>query len=321
VVTVAQEWQDETHQLKFLFGEYCCFRVSFKAAELAVHPLRLGSSLDETTASVLPVLRRHGAVAIPAHPIVGAPAWLKVTPRYVRYIAATGPYHVVELGSSFDEYLQNKARRHRHELRRKLRRFVERSEGAIDLRSYRSVSEAREFFAVAASVSVKTYQHRLLAVGLPPTPETRAELLARAARDGMRGYALFHRGAAIAYGFAKVSEDYLRFVHIGYDPAFADWSPGIVLVHEALRRAWAERRFALVDFGAGEAQYKRAFSTGTISCATVFIFGRHARRLALVVSHRTATAVSDRCGSVLDRFGVKQQVKRYLRGRAVHERS
>jgi CelD/BcsL family acetyltransferase involved in cellulose biosynthesis len=314
-VIPAEEWEETTHHLKFLFGEYCFYRASFVAAEIKTHPTRLSSSLNESAAAALPLLRCCSAVAFPAYPVSEAPAWLAVSRDYLRYVAATGTYHFIELAGSFDEYMRRMARRHRHEWQRKLRRFAARG-GGIGVRCYSTLAEADGFFALAAAISAKTYQHRLLGVGLPPTAAARDDLLARAKRNAMRGYVLFHRGAAIAYGLAAVTGDCLSFVHIGYDPAFADLSPGNILIYEALRAAFTEKRFALLDFGAGEAQYKRALATGSLTCATVFLFRPTAGRFLTAAAHHACRIVADGGTQLLDRLGAKERIKRHFRTRA-----
>jgi CelD/BcsL family acetyltransferase involved in cellulose biosynthesis len=220
--------------------------------------------------------------------------------------------YFIEPGNSFEEYLQQMRYKHRHELLRKRKRIAEHS-GGIDLRTYRSLPEARAFYRLAGAVSRKTYQRRLLDVGLPETAAFQAELLARAERDTMRGYLLFHDGIPIAYGYCVVNGDCLRFKHIGYDPAYRDWSAGNVLIAEALRCAIGENRFAIIDFGSGEAQYKRTFATGSLRCATVFFFRPTLRRLVTVAAHRACTIASDVCASVADRIGIKQRLKRHAR--------
>jgi CelD/BcsL family acetyltransferase involved in cellulose biosynthesis len=315
VVIAGDDWEDATHHIKLIFGEYCFYRFSFTASELKKHPARLTAPLAETTIDVLPVLDRHGAVVIPAHPVAEPPRRVQVARTHLQYVAAESIYHFIEVGSSFEEYLRRLPRKHRHDWQRKQRRFSERSGGAVDMRCYRSVAETRTFFALAASLSARTYQHRLLGVGLPQTDAAAAELEARAQRDAIRGYVLFYRGTAIAYALASVADDWLQFAHIGYDPSFADWSPGSVLVYEAMRAAFAERRFALLDFGAGEAQFKRAWATRSLPCATVFVFRPTVRTLTLVAAHRACTEASDRCVRVLDRVGAKHRLKRYFRKR------
>jgi CelD/BcsL family acetyltransferase involved in cellulose biosynthesis len=314
-VTAIQEWDESFHRLKFVFGEYCFYTARFEAAELTTHVSRLNISLKEITASAVPLLERYGAVAIPAHPICADPEWLMITRNYLRYVPTVTDYYFIDSDMSFDEYVRRMPRKARHELRRKLRRFVTHSGGKVDLRTYRTLPEAQMFVGFAWAVSRKTYQHRLLDVGLPDSAQFRAELLERASRDAMRGYVLFHQDTAIAYAYSTAKGDCLQFHSIGYDPSWRDLSPGIVLMYEALHSAMGERRFAIIDFGFGEARYKREFATGSLRCATTFFFRRTTRHLATILAHRACIVTSDCFATLANRLGIKTRLKQYFRTR------
>jgi CelD/BcsL family acetyltransferase involved in cellulose biosynthesis len=141
-------------------------------------------------------------------------------------------------------------------------------------------------------------------------------LRAQAERDAVRGYLLFIGGAAVAYAYGTICVDCLRFRYIGLDPAFAELPPGIVLIYRALGEAIGEARFSLIDFGSGEAQYKRIFATGSVRSATVFLFRPTFRHLTTVAAHYACTATSDGCSALLARLGFKERVKRYFRARS-----
>lgn len=125
----ATEWDHAFHQLKFVFGEYCFHTARFEAVELTTHVSRLDASLEETTASAVPLLERYGVVVIPAHPICADPKSLTITRDYLRYVATPTVHYFINSVTQFDEYLSRMPRKSRHEIRRKLRRFVEHSGG------------------------------------------------------------------------------------------------------------------------------------------------------------------------------------------------
>ena len=312
----AFEWLPARRSLRFTFGEYCFHETWCEGLELLTHVTRIKTSLDETTAAIVPLLQHHAAMILPSFPVSARPAPLDLTRRYLRYTLATDNHYYIELDrSSFDEYLRGLSRHHRHEIQRKLRRYLQASGEAIEFRRYSTPQEARKFYALARPLSAKTYQDRLLARGLPDADAFRAELDEHAARGTMRGYLLFHREQPIAFGYCTAVDDCLRFAFTGYDPALAAWSPGIVLVHEMVRSLAGEGRFAVLDFGSGEAQYKRLFATASQLCATVFFFQPTLGHLIKVLAHRCCIAGSDRCAAAAARLGIKARLKRLLRAR------
>jgi hypothetical protein len=310
------EWLPVGRSLLFSFGGYCFRETKFECLELLAHVTQIKRSLDDTTAAIGPLLQNHAAISLPSHPVSEPPSPLKLTRQFIRYTLATNNHYYIEFDGSFDDYLRRMTRQHRHEIQRKLRRYVGVSGGAIDLRRYSGPEAVRVFYPLARALSAKTYQDRLLGLGLPDTNTFRGELRKHAERETMRGYLLFHSDQPIAFGYCASIGNCLRFVFTGYDPAFASWSPGIVLVHEMVRSAAAEGRFTVLDFGPGEAQYKRLFATASRLCATLFFFRPTLSHFLKVAAHRGCIAASDGCAATAGRLGLKERLKRNLRARA-----
>ena len=89
--------------------------------------------------------------------------------------------------------------------------------------------------------------------------------------DQVRGWLLFVDGRPISYLYAPAEGDTLIYAYLGYDPDFADFSPGTVLQLEAMRQLMEEGRFRLFDFTEGEGQHKRQFATGGVDCVDLLL--------------------------------------------------
>jgi len=192
------------------------------------------------------------------------------------------PHHYADLGLGYEAYLATFSAKTRSSLKRKARKLADRSGGTLDVRVYRTPAELAEFFADARAVSALTYQEKLLDAGLP---EDLAEMQALAARDQVRAFLLFVDGRAVAYLYAPGEGATLRYEHLGYDPAFGEWSVGSVLQLEAMRLLMEEGRFRWFDFTEGDGQHKRAFATGSIPSVDLLLlrptFGNVAAASAL----------------------------------------
>lgn len=186
-----------------------------------------------------------------------------VRQRYRRSYAA--------LDGGFEAWLGGLSAKSRSTLKRKVRRLAERSGGALDLRQYRSPAEVDDFHRHARAVSATTYQERLLDAGLPGGAEALDRMRWLAERDLMRGWVLFVDGRPASYLYAPAEGDTLLYSHLGYDPAYAELSPGTVLQFEAMRQLMEEGRFALFDFTEGEGQHKLQFGTGTVECVDLLL--------------------------------------------------
>jgi CelD/BcsL family acetyltransferase involved in cellulose biosynthesis len=186
-----------------------------------------------------------------------------VRQRYRRWFA--------NLDQSFDSYLAGFSAKSRSTLKRKVRKFAERSGGALDLRCYRTPAAIDEFHRHARAVSAVSYQERLLDYGLPDGEAAVAQMRELAACDAMRGWILFLDGRPASYLYAPSEGATLIYAYLGYDPEFADLSPGAVLQVEAMRQLMEERRFRLFDFTEGEGQHKKLFATGEAECVDLLL--------------------------------------------------
>jgi CelD/BcsL family acetyltransferase involved in cellulose biosynthesis len=186
-----------------------------------------------------------------------------VRQRYQRFYA--------RLDDGFDAYLAGFSAKSRSTLKRKVRKLSDRSGGDLDLRCYRTAEEMDEFHRQARIVSARSYQERLLASGLPEGDAARAEMRALASRDAARGWILYLDERPISYLYAPADGTTLIYAYLGYDPDFADLSPGTVLQFEAMRQLMEEKRFRLFDFTEGEGQHKRLFSTGEVGCLDLLL--------------------------------------------------
>lgn len=245
------------------------FRVG--ARTLASVPRRLvrgALSLDDVLAGGAPVLPPLGdadgylvtslpealAQTVARNGLIGG-----VRQRYVRY-------HT-DLTIGADAWLAGLSSGARATIKRKRKRLVEASGGALDIRRYRMPDEIAAFHPLARAVSETTYQERLLGAGLP---DGMTELIALGSADRLRAWLMFVEERPVAYLCCSAQGTALRYDHVGHDPGFAHLSPGSVLMVEALRDLFADR-FAAFDFTEGEGQHKRQFATGGTACVDLLL--------------------------------------------------
>ena len=65
----ALDWVPARRSLMFTFGGYCFREAWFEGLELLTHFTQIKTSLDETTATIVPLLQRHAAIFVPSHPV------------------------------------------------------------------------------------------------------------------------------------------------------------------------------------------------------------------------------------------------------------
>lgn len=235
---------------------------------------------------------------------------------YIRYIPQRFHRHYIDLTGSMDDYAATFSGKTRSTLRRKIRKFAELDSDRIDWRAYQTPAEMMDFYDLARRISVKTYQERLLDAGLPESEDFRAGMMRLAEAGRVRAYLLFLKGEPVSYLYLPVEEDRLIYAYLGYDPEHARHSPGTVLQWLAVEALFAEGGFRYFDFTEGQGAHKELFGTNSLFCANVFFLKDTARNRRLVRLHRMLTGLSDKMVAFLDRLGVKQTIKKWLRARA-----
>ena len=242
-------------------------------------------SLEEALAGEPPALPplaadEHGYL-VTALPSDLAGAIGRSHPELKAFVRQSYVRSYARLDQGFDEYFAGFSAKSRSTLRRKQRKLAERSGGTLDLRCYRREAEIDSFHRLARAVSARTYQERRLDAGLPDGPEALAGMQALARRGQMRGWLLFVEERPISYLYAPAEGPTLIYAYLGYDPDFADFSPGTVLQLQAMRQLMDEGDFRLFDFTEGEGRHKRQFATGGVECVDLLMIKRSGANLAV----------------------------------------
>ena len=223
------------------------------------------------------------------------------------------PRYFIDMAGGFEHYLGSFSGKTRSTLARKSRRLEAAAGGVLDVRAYRTPSEIAGFLDLAGPLSERTYQERLLGAGLPRDAASRAEAAALAGADRLRAFLLFINGRPASYLWLTARNGVLRYDYLGYDPAFADLSPGTVLQMEALRRLFAEATFSHFDFTEGAGAHKRLFATGSIECASLLALRPTPSNRLLLWSAGSFDRAVAAAATLADRAGVASAAKRMLR--------
>lgn len=234
----------------------------------------------------------------------------------VRYVPQRFTRYYIDLSDSWEAYLKHFSSKTRSTLRRKARRFAELSGGEIEWREYRTADEMKTFYNLAREVSAKTYQERLLHVGLPEGDAFEAHIRDLAEQGKALGYLLFIDGEPVSYLYLPVSGDTVLYAHLGYDPALSKHSPGTVLMWVALERLFADPGFRYFDFMEGESEHKKLFSDHELKCADVYFLKSTLANNFWLKVHSALGRISNTLGALLTRLRLKRFVKNLVRSLA-----
>jgi len=311
---VHHEWEEINGQLPFYFGEFRLYSKQLRV--LAYIGPFLNSSIEEFNARDLFLKHPVGidAIHIPSVPTTHKWKRISFSDGIIIYVPATFPRYVISLKSTFEEYLaKNFNAKRRHNLLATVRKFAQLSEGLIDFREYATPNAMTEFHRLARQISELTYQERLLVVGIPDDPNFVSHLKLLAQNGTLRGYILFSNAIPVAFAYCSLHETMVTYEKTGFDPAYAQWSPGIVLLYHILKKLFSENVFTTFDFGTGEALYKSLFSTSAVSCADIYFFRRRCTTFPLLLAHSTLIYSSSLIVAILNILGLKRRLKMFFR--------
>jgi hypothetical protein len=160
--------------------------------------------------------------------------------RYIR--------HWADLAAGFAPYWQAISADTRASVTRNTAKIAGVSGGALDVRRFHNPDELTHFHDVARRISLRTCQERVLGRGMPDDATFLRRMYTDAAAGLARGWLLYIAGEPAAYLYATIDAGTAIHRQAACDPAFADLTPSVVLLLEALRDLFGERGPKRFDF-------------------------------------------------------------------------
>lgn len=217
--------------------------------------------------------------------------------------------HVPE---TFADYLQARSAKTRSNVQRYSRRLESRfGDGAV-LRVFQSPDELPELDRDTRAVYEKTYQHGLGA-GYSDTGLGVALRRLAAERGWLRAFVLYLDGAPAAFWHGTLYRRIFYTGPTGYDPAHKDLRLGTYVLAKMVDSLCGKAD--LVDFGLGDAEYKRHLGDESWEEEDVLLFARRPRPVAVNVARTGMLAASSAAHGALVRSGRLTGVRRRWRDR------
>jgi CelD/BcsL family acetyltransferase involved in cellulose biosynthesis len=242
--------------------------------------------------------------------------------RKLFHVVPHGPSYMrcrIRWDGSFETYLSSLGKVTRKDLKRTLKKAEERL-GAHRLVRYTTPSEIDEFLRHAGEIADKTYQSKLLGLGLGKSAGLRANLASAARSGAFLGHILFVDDAPAAFHCGYVHRACFYMVDGGYDPRWSKAQVGIVTFLHVLQDLERHQdKVTVLDYLYGDADYKKRTSNLKAPERHYYLIKRSVSGAFLATAMRATDELSRKVGDVLDKYGVKSAVKRLLRRRRPHE--
>ena len=224
------------------------------------------------------------------------------------------PHHRLRLGGSYEAFLKSCSRNSRVNVRRYSKRLVRKFGDKLAVKCLRGEDQLEQLSRDVGEIVPKTYQAGI-GVGFLSTPEER-ELVALAARRGwLRAYVLTIADKPVAF-WPGYQYDRTFFCAIpGYDPAYQVDRVGTFLLMKIIEDLCSDDEVDVLDYGFGDAQYKRSFSNEHWIESDVRIFAPTMRGMRLNAMRSAIGAVDRSARWCLSRTRLLQRVKTAWRRR------
>ncbi len=311
VARVPTSWSDQGFLLRFALGglewqkQIPARILTTPWTRLSLQPI--APPWDETP-------REIALVVIPSQPVRESLPALSLVFGCFRYVLSQENRYVLRLEDGFEQYMAKFGAKQRHNLRRQARRLAEFCQGELRSVEYRTPAELNQFRGLAMQISKKSPMY-LDGAGLPESEANWRQVYDSVLCGRSCVRMLFHATRPLAYVIAlgQREADTLILWKLGYDPEYAAWSPGTVLLLQAIESLFSDGRFSLLDFGPMEFDYKRWFATGHQLCANILYFRASLKNAGLAGLSLAANQGSEFLGKLLTELGVKKQVRAALR--------
>ncbi|MGH3131631.1 MAG: GNAT family N-acetyltransferase, partial [Gaiellaceae bacterium] len=262
-------------------------RASLAAGEADVvrlRNLRLGSPLHRVARSAPPALCRQ-------------------------HVSSPAVHWELDLPGSPDEFLRSLSSSTREGVRRYGRKLEKEYGERLSLRIFREPAEIDELFEQVEVVSAKTYQGGL-GVAFAGDALQRSLTALAMERGWFRAWVLSLDGEPVAFWHGEAYRGVFRIGVPGYDPAHARLRVGNYVLMRLVADLCAEEGVDRVDYGFGDAEYKRRFGTRSWQEEDVLVYAPTAKAIGINVLRTIILTLVGLAGRILRQSELFARIKR-----------
>ena len=176
--------------------------------------------------------------------------------------------------------------------------------------AYTSPQDMPALTAAITTLYPSTWQHRRHGLAGSPYLSEPGLWEFVANLGALRSYVLWLQGRPLAYVVGTQWNHHFITIETGYDTAHRELGAGTVLTYLMLEDLIARRSPHVVDWGFGDYDYKRVFSTRSTHSGRALLVARRLRPQCVARLAFTALEARLLLSAVLKRIGIFQQVKR-----------
>jgi CelD/BcsL family acetyltransferase involved in cellulose biosynthesis len=222
--------------------------------------------------------------------------------------------HILRISGDFNQVYGRLSANLREQIRRKKKKIEADFQGRAEFVCYSQPGDLETAVAQAEEIARKSYQ-RTLAVGFRDSDSMRRRLHFCAAKGWLRVHIAYLGGRPAAFTIGTVCNKTYTSDFLGYDPQYRDYSVGTVLQSVLIERCCNEG-VEVIDFSAGDADYKRRFGNDRTTVARLYVFAPGLKGVYLNSVKTVAAGANTLAKHLLAHSGFLPRFKKALRARA-----
>jgi hypothetical protein len=220
----------------------------------------------------------------------------------------TVPHWRLSLPGSYDEFYKTRSGNTKSNIRQYRNRILKRYGTGIRLQRYREISDIGRLMEEIESVASKTYQ-RGIGVGFMNTAAIRRKWRYAAEKGWFVAYVLYIHGLPCAFWTGTIYRRTFMSEYTGFDPNLGYYHPGMFIFLRMIEDFCSGSEVQVIDFGAGDADYKRKFGTEMTSEATIHVFAPTPAGARLALLQNSTMLVSQLAKRALSVLGLTDRLK------------
>lgn len=224
------------------------------------------------------------------------------------YVILPNIHRKMILPDTIDAFYNKMKRKHRN-----LPKLLEKNyPGKISFKVFQIKDQIDIICKEIETISTKSYQ-RGLNVGFKDNIEYRQRLTLWANKGALRVYILYIKDISCAYWIGTIYGKTFHLNDGAYDPYYKKYSPGTYIFFKLIEDLCQNNNVKEMDFGFGEAHYKKRFSTHEWFEENIYIFSPTIRGVYLNLIRGLFNLFSIYAENILKSLHLKDKVKKIWR--------
>jgi Acetyltransferase (GNAT) domain len=213
-----------------------------------------------------------------------------------------------------DEIYSRLSGKVRKNLRWQAKKLLEEFDGKVRVGCFRCIGELDRMFEDVEQVAGKSY-HRGLGFGFVDNLEMRERVRFESEKGWFQAYVLYLADRPAAFWIGNICGGKFYSGFLGYDSEHGRYSPGIFLMTKVFEE-FCNEGVDEIDFGLGDAEYKRRFGNCSWDEACIDIFAPTFKGLRINALRTPTLFVDEVMKRSLKKMQILPRIKRLWRDRA-----